>query len=415
MFLATMVGLASLAGLGVSNERIVLGVWYEGGVGAFRHELIPEDPVAAAALYRRNFQDIAAQGLDTVVVPNAEPEHHLALLEAAHQHHLRVILELGREGGALGEAVRGPKEWTTAQLDQFLQRTLGPIAKHAALDRVQIMDEPWPELFPRYGRVAERLRHFQAGTRPFCCLIEDANIPAFIEHTNADVVAFDCYPLRVETPVGDAAALNKFREVAVRAAAACAEKSVTCWAVIQAHGITGELREPSVAELRLMTHYALAAGCKGIFWFLYQTQRLDPRTNRVMTGLVNEEYRPSDRWREVKQLTAEVRSLEKVLGGLSPSTLPAGVRSTGYIRSLRHSELDQQYLYVVNPDVARPKRIESAYPRPRGAGEVAIAAMPSGRRLPTQRRDGDLVWSETIEPGGGALYRIEFPRRGRSN
>ena len=52
MFVAAVVGLASLAGFGASNERIVLGVWYEGGVGAFRHELIPEDPVAAAALWK---------------------------------------------------------------------------------------------------------------------------------------------------------------------------------------------------------------------------------------------------------------------------------------------------------------------------------------------------------------------------
>jgi hypothetical protein len=409
---AAIVALVACAGVSASEDRVVLGVWYEGGVGALRHDLIPEDPAAAASLYDRNFRDIAAHGLDTVVAPNSASEHHLALLDAAKRHNLRVILELGPGGDALGAAVREPGDWSDARLDDYLARTLGPIASHPALSRVQIMDEPWPELFARYGQVAERLRKFREGMRPFCCLIEDANIPAFIEHAKPDVVAFDCYPLRMDTPVGDAAALGRFRDVAVRAAEFCSGKGVSTWAVIQAHGITGDLRTPAPAELRLMTHYALAAGCKGVFWFLYQTEWWDRAANRMMQGLVDEEYRPSDRWNEVKQLTAEIRSMEKVLARLRPSPLPAGVRCTGYVRSLRDSESGRQYLYVVNPDASRPRRIELAFPRARGAGEVAISAMPSGRRLPPQNRRGDLVWSETLEPGGGALYRMEFPRPG---
>lgn len=414
MLLAATVALAVWTGAGSSEDRLVLGVWYEGGVGVLRHDLIPEDPPAAASLYDRNFRDIAAQGLDTIVAPNSAPEHHLTLLDAAKRHNLRVILELGPGGGALGAAVREPGDWSDARLDDYLARTLRPIASHPALSRVQIMDEPWPELFVRYGQVAERVRNFREGVRPFCCLIEDANIPAFIEHAKPDVVAFDCYPLRADTPVGDAAALSRFRDVAVRAAESCAGKGASAWAVIQAHGITGDLRTPTPAELRLMTHYALAAGCKGVFWFLYQTEWWDRAANRVMTGLVDWEYRPSERWREIKHLTAEVRAREKVLARLQPSSLPAGVRSTGYVRCLKNPESGQLYLYVVNPDALRPGRIELAHPRSRDASDVALATMPSGRRLPSQNRRGELVWSETLEPGGGALYRMEWPRRGNA-
>src|SRR5437763_471552 len=68
-----------------------LGIWYEGGVGPLRQNLIPADPAEAAKMYQRDFADIAAHGINVVVVPNTPPAHHKVLLDAAEANHLKII------------------------------------------------------------------------------------------------------------------------------------------------------------------------------------------------------------------------------------------------------------------------------------------------------------------------------------
>src|SRR5690242_14918133 len=72
-----------------------LGVWYEGGVGNVRDNVLPTDPKEAAAVYDKNFADIAAHGVNVFVIPNSPPEHHQFVLDTAQKHNLKVILELG--------------------------------------------------------------------------------------------------------------------------------------------------------------------------------------------------------------------------------------------------------------------------------------------------------------------------------
>ena len=74
-----------------------MGVWYEGGVGEKRFNLIPEDPSDAAKQYDRDFDDIARHGINIVVVPNSPPPHHRPLLDAADLwclvHYVRSLSE----------------------------------------------------------------------------------------------------------------------------------------------------------------------------------------------------------------------------------------------------------------------------------------------------------------------------------
>src|SRR5690242_4740352 len=92
------------------DREFPLGIWYEGAVGELRQNLIPADPTEAAKMYNRDFADIEAHGIDTVVVPNATPAHHKQLLDAAQAHHLKLIVELGVDGGLLGKLVRGQEQ-----------------------------------------------------------------------------------------------------------------------------------------------------------------------------------------------------------------------------------------------------------------------------------------------------------------
>ena len=77
-----------------------LGLWYEGGVGNTRDNVLPADPAKAAEIYEKNFADIAAHNINVVVIPNSPPEHHKLILDTAQKHGLYVILELGLDGAA---------------------------------------------------------------------------------------------------------------------------------------------------------------------------------------------------------------------------------------------------------------------------------------------------------------------------
>src|SRR6476620_480468 len=90
-----------------NDQFFPLGLWYEGGVGAARDNVLPADPAAAAPIYDKNFADIAAHGFNVIAVPNSPPAHHRIVLDTARKHGLRVILELDLDGGELGHMIRG--------------------------------------------------------------------------------------------------------------------------------------------------------------------------------------------------------------------------------------------------------------------------------------------------------------------
>src|SRR4051812_29703869 len=144
-----------------------LGVWYEGGVGSARGDLISPDPAVAAKMYDRDFADIAAHGIDTVVVPNTPPDHHKVLLDAADKHGLKLIIELGFEGEPLGPMIRGNTPVDDALIAKAFDERLKPVANHPALRAVQLLDEPAPDAFERYANIADALRKYDSSKRPF--------------------------------------------------------------------------------------------------------------------------------------------------------------------------------------------------------------------------------------------------------
>src|SRR5215213_6465584 len=93
---------STVAGAGAAEPKepfFPLGIWYEGGVGDARDNVLPADPAKAAAVYEANFKDIAAHGINVMTIPNSPPDHHKLVLDTAHKHNLKVILELGLDGG----------------------------------------------------------------------------------------------------------------------------------------------------------------------------------------------------------------------------------------------------------------------------------------------------------------------------
>ena len=291
-----------------------LGIWYEGGVGDARDNVLPADPAQAAPIYEKNFADIAAHGINVMTIPNSPPDHHKIVLDTAQKHGLKVILELGLDGGPFGHMIRGEKPMDDKTINETLEKVLAPIKDNPALYRVQLLDEPPGDGFARYGHVAAMTRAFNPRTEPFCCLTGGSDGDAFLTAAKSDVVAFDSYPILVNTKEGDTAPLLGFASTAGQFRKWADKHNANAWAVVQCHAITGALRFPTPAEMSAMTWTALAEGNHGVFWFLYQSQAVGKDV--VMDGLVDRQFKARPLWDEVAKLTKQLAPLTPILADL---------------------------------------------------------------------------------------------------
>src|SRR4051812_31289699 len=251
MFL--MIFAVAAAARGDDKPFFPLGIWYEGGVGDARDNVLPSDPARAAEVYEKKFADIAAHGINVMAIPNSPPNHHKLVLDTAQKHGLKVILELGLDGGPFGHMIRGDQKMDDAAIQKELDTVLGPIKDHPALLRVQLLDEPPGDAFDRYGHIAEMARKFNPRTQPFCCLTGNSDGGKFLAAAKSDVVAFDAYPIDPSIKEGDATPLRGFANVAALFTKWATEHKADAWGVVQCHAITGQLRFPRPAELRAMT------------------------------------------------------------------------------------------------------------------------------------------------------------------
>src|SRR5207247_2508481 len=125
---------------------------------------------------------------------------------------------------------------------------------------------------------------------------------------------------------------------------------------LQCHAITGVHRFPTPAEIRTMTWISLGSGSRGVFWFLYQTEALDPGRKTIMSGLVDENYKTSDRWEEVAKLATQIKALTPVLADLTPAPDSAGLTCSQWARLLVDSK-KRSYVLAVNLDRQRAQKV----------------------------------------------------------
>lgn len=389
-----------------ADKFFPMGIWYEGGVGAVRQNVIPEDVTKAAAQYDRDFADIAGHGINVVVVPNSPPAHHQAVLDAASKHHLKVILELDLDGGECGVAVRqGPVN--EAKIRQAFETKLGPVKSQPALWRVQLLDEPPPGSFERYRKVADILKQYDPDMPPFCCLAGTGAVEDFAKIVQPDVIAWDNYPLGPGTPVGDAAPLRAFTVAAQQSAKIGADHNADVWGVIQCHDFANGLRFPTPAEIRCMTYASLAAGSKGVFWFLYQTERLDPTGKNMMHGLVNEQYQSSDRWDQVGKLTKEISALAPILSDLHPVENPTPPNPDDPVSmfTMRDSQ-GKLYIFLINFDTQHYQRA-NAMVHTRNIRASRISRVPSDEVIDAERHGNNLTLTPKLAPGDCEIFKVD--------
>jgi hypothetical protein len=392
----------------VKATEFPLGVWYEGGVGAARQNSVPEDPATAAKQYDRDFADMAKHGINCAVVPNTPPPHHKPILDAAQKHGLKLIIELGLDGGDIGQMIRGTKPLDMDQVQKIFEKDLAPIKDHPALWKVQLLDEPAAgEPLAHYAKIAEALRKYDPAHDPFCCLAGVGSVGDFSKITHSPIVAWDCYPVGNDTKPGDKRPLQALADASTTANEQALKANAQTWAVIQCFTITNNNRFPTCAEIRSMTWLSLATGSRGIFWFIYGTQAFDPARTTIMAGLVDEKGKGSDRWEEVAKLSKEISALAPTLNELTPLFASKLASSNQFTTVLKDSQ-GRHYVFVVNMDSTKPQKASLRFGTPSEvAGDAEVFHLPDNKKVPITHDGAEVVWDQELAPGDGALFRIE--------
>jgi hypothetical protein len=352
---------------------------------------------------------MAAHGINCAVVPNTPPNHHKPLLDAAQKHNLKLIIELNLDGGDIGHMIRGAKPLDMAEVQKILDRDLAPIKNHPALWKIQLLDEPAVgEPFQRYAKVAEALRTYDGNHDAFCCLSGVGAVESFCKITGSRVAAWDFYPVGGDTKPGDQSFLKATAEASTTANQQALKASATTYAVLQAFTQTNTVRFPSPAEIRCMTYLSLATGSRGIFWFIYGTQHLDPEHKLLMAGLTDRDNKqPRDRWNEIAKLTKEISALAPTLNRLTPAVNSNLASSSQFARVLKDDQ-GRFYVFAVNMNTLTPEKVSLRFgTASEVAGEAEVIQLPRKKKLPVIHDGAEVVWEQTLNPGDATLFRID--------
>lgn len=280
-----------------------IGVWFEGAPSNAKY---PADPAGAKQYYDRCFADLKAHGFNCAVVPNCPEKLWGPLLQSAQEHGIDIVLEVAPLVGLVGRR----EVLAESEVYSAVKRVVDTIGSYPSLLRYQIIDEPPLEAIPNWVLV-QRVLAAVDPTRPvFSCCCSDSSLARMTEVTTVSEAVWDNYPLRQSTPLqslgGFVAIVDRFK---------AASRGNRMWAVLQAFAIgqnPGSWRYPTPEELRAQTYVSLAAGCQGIFYFLYS------HMPGYLDGMVGADGAVQPVYAPTSQLAQELGRLAALLLSLTP-------------------------------------------------------------------------------------------------
>lgn len=322
-----------------------IGVWFEGNPnwGGF-----PSTVQGAKAYYDRCFADLADHGFNTVTVPNCPKSLWDTLLQAAQRHGIKVVLEITPLASLIT-----PEPVTEAEVYSVVKSVYAHIGKYESLLRYQIRDEPASSMVPNWLLVQRILAAVDPKHPAFSCFCSVEALADVTGQTIMSEAVYDIYPLgsgaQPQTLGGFVGALDAFKN---------ASKGYAQWPVLQSFAKPNAWRYPTPEELRAMTYLALAAGAKGMFYFLYQSM---PGHPEKVEGLVDPLGRPTPMYEPTAVLADELRELAPTIMGLKPATAPCKVEGDARLGSfLDKSGNSVLILASVRPDAAVTAKVTSA-------------------------------------------------------
>lgn len=355
-----------------------IGVWFEGAPVFTGH---PGEPAGAKAYYERCFADLGLHGFNAVAVPNCPESLWEPLLQAAQEHGIKVVLEVR----PLVHLVCRREPVLESEVYATAKRVFDKIGKYDSLLRYQVRDEPPPAMVPNWLLVQRILGAVDPKRPAFSCFCHSASLALVTSRTRLSEAVFDIYPHSVRTP---AQSLGHFLSRLDQFKAAA--KGNTPWAVLQTFAKPKVWRYPSEEELRAVTYLSLAAGAKGVFYFIYQSM---PNHPEKLEGLVDATGRPTPMYAPAERVARELRKLAPLVLALKPVEKPINVQGDARVGSFVDAQGHAALLVAsTRPDKPVVARVGIREP---------LAWRDTLGRESFESRDG--VLAIPLEPGAGRL------------
>lgn len=384
-----------------------IGIWYDGRVQGINVPEgctnVPAGQKEAREYYLKTFRDIRDHGISIVVIPNTPPDYRETLLKAADEVGVKIVLEIAEVawpqfGGDL--CVRNTNLTTdSAVLRERLGKIINPIRHHPSLYAYQLIDEPPAEFVPGMQRISAALARLDPKRPGFSCMCNEGELSKTAD-SGTPMVIFDRYPIRAKSKPGDYDMQQwvKLNELIRKSADA---RSIPYWMVMQTFGMKNSVRMPTPAEVSALTWIPIAHNCKGIFYFLYNSDT----QGEHLQGVVDSKLNPDPMWKEVGEQARAIKALSPLLAELKPAESALAAEPAGKIDAQTFADgKGRKYLIVVNMDVTAPVKwtVELA-----NKDAKTLTAIPQKKQIKTGADKDSKGFPIELAAGQGQIYRID--------
>jgi hypothetical protein len=293
--------------------------------------------------------------------------------------------------------------------------------KHPALWGYYLTDEPHTALFPGIAKVENAFRAADPNHVPFVNLLPnyatpeqlgaasyDAYLDRFVEVCHPKILSYDFYGLMDDGSLRDGyfQNLESVRRVSVK-------QDIPFFNIVLALAHFS-YRVPSDADFNFQAFTTLAAGGRGIVYFMYDT----PSVGNYRKGPVDQFGHETPTWYSMQQANLKVLQLAPTILKLhsddvyhigkvphdchGPSekslikTIPGG---DYYVGEFTHSD-GTRYVMIVNKDVTKSRYLAIQWNKQ--PKNVMLISNYDGKPTPFV---GEQTW---LAPGDGILLRVEF-------
>ncbi len=297
-------------------------------------------------IYEDVLTELKRNYINTVVIENANRFLEKGLMD--------VVLDLSAESAIkVWASFEIPEHLSEAELQHLFTQKLLPFFHKSSLVAWSFRDEPRREE-AEYLRKAVTVFRSMNGKQLVGFVYGGKGRAVEDLEGVSDFVAVDDYPIFAKR--------RNSASVSSTTARITQATGRPVWMVLQACSFRDFLVAPTPAELRQMTHMALANGAKGLFYFLYNYRPYWIR-NEYEQSLVDVWLNAGPLWKEVGTMGKRLSAIGPLLLGASP-VHPAArsiiVRDSSKIEwsVLRDPKSDIDFVIVYNRDTASPVKTE---------------------------------------------------------
>ncbi len=352
-----------------------IGAWFFAESDASYIKAHIDDEAKAKQYYETSMADLKAHGINLIVANWTPVDHRNLMLDAANKNGIKVIVHLNE----VNDFIAKGKMEQAYPLYESYSKLIETVKNHPAVIGYYIVDEPsnTAEETERIAYVKHMLESLDPQHPCFSCLL--GKYEPTLKEVDYQALVIDIYPVRP----GWEESWQEYKIDLDRGFKNAGERPL--WVILQAFGKKGSWLTPTPEQIEAQVWMALAAGAKGVIYFIYQSTT--DKQGEWLIGLVDMDMKPVDkRYDALKFLNAKLEKIAPIILTLKKANFSLPIFPANIIASRFQTEGGTKYLLLAN------KNTKEAVSMPWALGGTDVATGSKlGSRLDLRPGQGTLV------------------------